>query len=76
MIKKVQPAITGLSSGMFFDNLWSKYQEYGNVLSKGNEKKEPRADRDMYWVFAETTSSFMVLVGVFFPSVTGIDLGL
>uniref|UniRef100_A0AC34QJS4 Uncharacterized protein n=1 Tax=Panagrolaimus sp. JU765 TaxID=591449 RepID=A0AC34QJS4_9BILA len=72
---KARNAIAGLSSGVFWDNLWSKYRTTGEVLSKGNIYKEPKSERTSYYVFAETTTSFMVLVGVFFPSATGIMAG-
>ena len=72
---KFQSAIAGLSSGVFRDNLWDKYRTMGDVLSKGNINKEPKAEHNSFYVFAETTTSFMVLVGVFFPSATGIMAG-
>ncbi|KAE9550063.1 hypothetical protein FO519_006727 [Halicephalobus sp. NKZ332] len=72
---KARNAIVGLSSGMFWDNLWSKYRTRGDVLSKGNINNEPKSESNTFYVFAETTSSFMILVGVFFPSATGIMAG-
>lgn len=57
---------------MFSENLWSKYRQVGDVLTKGKSEREPPADpHNSFWVFADTASSFMILVGVFFPSVTG-----
>lgn len=58
---------------MFYENLWSKYRRAGDVLTKleSGLTTEPTADKNSYWVFVETTTNFMVLVGVFFPSVTG-----
>lgn len=67
-----KPAIPGIASGVFWDNLWSKYRRIDEVLTKLDSAKEPMADpRNSFWVFADTASSFMILVGVFFPSVTG-----
>jgi hypothetical protein len=69
---RMKPAIPGIASGTFWDNLWSKYRSAGEVLTKLDSTREPRADPNTsFWVFADTTSSFMILVGVFFPSVTG-----
>lgn len=69
---RTKSAIPGISSGVFWDNLWSKYRRVGEVLTKLDSAKEPLADSKIsFWVFADTASSFMILVGVFFPSVTG-----
>lgn len=69
---RLKPAIPGISSGVFWDNLWSKYRRVDEVLTKLDINKEPSADpKTSFWVFADTASSFMILVGVFFPSVTG-----
>ncbi|CAD5228337.1 unnamed protein product [Bursaphelenchus xylophilus] len=70
-----QRAITGFSSNAWRENLFSKYQEAGQVLTRGDPVKEPKAEKGSYWVFHDTTTSFMVLVGVYFPSVTGIMAG-
>ncbi|CAD5218573.1 unnamed protein product [Bursaphelenchus okinawaensis] len=68
-------AITGFSSSAWKDNLWPKYREKGTVLTKGNHETEPEAKKGSFWIFEDTTTSFMVLVGVYFPSVTGIMAG-
>jgi hypothetical protein len=64
-------ALTGFSSGVWRDNLWSKYRTAGDILTKGNADEEPAASPGSFWVFEDTTTSFMVLIGVYFPSVTG-----
>jgi hypothetical protein len=69
----IQRAITGMSSGAFFDNLWSKYLRAGELLSRETlpKDKTDRAHVKGFYVFADVTTSFMILVGVFFPSATG-----
>uniref|UniRef100_A0A915BHS6 Amino acid permease/ SLC12A domain-containing protein n=1 Tax=Parascaris univalens TaxID=6257 RepID=A0A915BHS6_PARUN len=72
-----QIAIPGLASGVFFDNLWSKYLRAGELLSKEKLPRErtDRAHAQGFYIFAEQTTSFMILIGVFFPSATGIMAG-
>ncbi|KAL3114260.1 hypothetical protein niasHT_014104 [Heterodera trifolii] len=75
---RMKPAIPGISSGVFFENLYSKYRRSGNVLTKldsSTGELPPENRRTAFWVFTDTTTSFMILVGVFFPSVTGIMAG-
>lgn len=77
---RLKPAIPGISSGVFYENLYSKYRRHGDVLTKLDSKTaelppDPNNRRTAFWVFADTTTSFMILVGVFFPSVTGIMAG-
>jgi hypothetical protein len=66
-----QRAITGFNSNAWSDNLWSKYRTAGDILTKGNADEEPEASENSFWVFEDTTTSFMILIGVYFPSVTG-----
>jgi hypothetical protein len=70
-----QRALPGFASGVWSDNLWRKYRTAGDVLTKGNHEEEPEADANSFWIFEDTTTSFMVLIGVYFPSVTGIMAG-
>ncbi|XP_013770308.1 solute carrier family 12 member 6 isoform X2 [Pundamilia nyererei] len=70
--------IPGLTSGAISENLWSTYLHKGDVLEKRSlhtsQVAHPASDRYPY-VFADITTSFTVLVGIFFPSVTGIMAG-
>jgi len=47
-------------------NVWSHYSEKGNRI--GSRKV---GDRDRGDIIADITTSFVVLMGIFFPSVTG-----
>ncbi|CAI5671788.1 unnamed protein product [Oreochromis niloticus] len=65
--------IPGLTSGAISENLWSTYLHKGDVLEKRSlhtsKVAHPASDRYPY-VFADIITSFTVLVGIFFPSVT------
>lgn len=73
-------SMTDLTWVFFFslltENLWSTYLHKGDVLEKRSlhtsQVAHPASDRYPY-VFADITTSFTVLVGIFFPSVTGTD---
>ncbi|KAM8900342.1 solute carrier family 12 member 6 isoform 2-T4 [Spinachia spinachia] len=71
-------AIPGLASGILSENLWSSYLSRGDVVEKGSlsssRDAQPASTRQPY-VFADISTSFTLLVGIFFPSVTGIMAG-
>ncbi|XP_051256934.1 solute carrier family 12 member 6 isoform X4 [Dicentrarchus labrax] len=71
-------AIPGLASGIISENLWSAYLSKGDVVEKGSLHSSlvshPASTHQPY-VFADITTSFTLLVGIFFPSVTGIMAG-
>uniref|UniRef100_A0A3Q2CHQ0 Solute carrier family 12 member 7a n=1 Tax=Cyprinodon variegatus TaxID=28743 RepID=A0A3Q2CHQ0_CYPVA len=73
------PAIPGLLSGVVKDNLWSNYGPAGIKIEKTNLHSEspqsPSTDNDRYFVFNDITTYFTLLVGIYFPSVTGIMAG-
>ncbi|KAM4017753.1 LOW QUALITY PROTEIN: solute carrier family 12 member 4 [Anomaloglossus baeobatrachus] len=70
--------IPGAASGILSDNLWSTYLEKGEILEKSNihslEVHGSKSKLHLY-VLADITTAFTVLVGIFFPSVTGIMAG-
>uniref|UniRef100_A0A672G0Z0 Solute carrier family 12 member 6-like n=1 Tax=Salarias fasciatus TaxID=181472 RepID=A0A672G0Z0_SALFA len=70
--------IPGLASGIISENLWSSYLSKGDVVEKGSlsssHSSHPASTHQPY-VFADITTSFTLLVGIFFPSVTGIMAG-
>ncbi|XP_012709883.2 solute carrier family 12 member 6 isoform X2 [Fundulus heteroclitus] len=70
--------IPGLASGIISENLWSSYISKGEVLEKsslGSSDAAHPASASHPYVFADITTSFTLLVGIFFPSVTGIMAG-
>lgn len=70
--------IPGLASGIISENLWSSYLSKGDVIEKPSVQSSPQshsASIDQPYVFADITTSFTLLVGIFFPSVTGIMAG-
>ncbi|KAM4713981.1 solute carrier family 12 member 6 isoform 1-T1 [Anableps anableps] len=70
--------IPGLASGIISENLWSSYLSKGEVLEKSllsSSHVAPPASATHPYVFADITTSFTLLVGIFFPSVTGIMAG-
>uniref|UniRef100_A0A3B3IAN0 Amino acid permease/ SLC12A domain-containing protein n=1 Tax=Oryzias latipes TaxID=8090 RepID=A0A3B3IAN0_ORYLA len=70
--------IPGLASGIITENLWSSYLTKGAVVEKSSlssvQASHP-ASIQLPYVFVDITTSFTLLVGIFFPSVTGIMAG-
>ncbi|XP_044290246.1 solute carrier family 12 member 4 isoform X1 [Varanus komodoensis] len=72
------PGIPGAASGILKDNIWSNYMEKGEILEKaGRPSVEAAGHKNNLhlYVYADIATSFMVLIGIFFPSVTGIMAG-
>ncbi|XP_026712760.1 solute carrier family 12 member 4 [Athene cunicularia] len=70
--------IPGAASGILKDNLWSNYMEKGEILEKAHHPSVDVAglkNNLHLYVLSDIATSFMVLVGIFFPSVTGIMAG-
>ena len=61
--------LPGLGSGVIGYNGAPAYRQEGEYSSG---RKPANADQDKFSVVADISSSFTVLVGIFFPSVTGI----
>ncbi|CAL8404327.1 unnamed protein product [Boreogadus saida] len=72
------PAIPGLASGIISDNMWGDYMQKNEVMEKAGlssvDAKGPAESIGMY-VTADIATSFTLLVGIFFPSATGIMAG-
>ncbi|XP_039609143.1 solute carrier family 12 member 7 isoform X2 [Polypterus senegalus] len=71
--------IPGLMSGVIVDNLWSHYGPQGMLVERENQPSLPAADSkfsiSMPYVANDIATFFTLLVGIYFPSVTGIMAG-
>ncbi|XP_053475007.1 solute carrier family 12 member 6-like isoform X1 [Ictalurus furcatus] len=71
--------IPGLASGVIAENLWSSYHSKGDLLEQGSNPTPSSAStypsHHLPYIFVDITTSFTLLVGIFFPSVTGIMAG-
>ncbi|XP_019729338.1 solute carrier family 12 member 7 isoform X2 [Hippocampus comes] len=71
--------IPGLTSGVISENMWSEYGPLGMLVE--NKKlssvggSDPTQDIDLPYVVNDIASFFTLLVGIYFPSVTGIMAG-
>uniref|UniRef100_A0A3B5MCS3 Amino acid permease/ SLC12A domain-containing protein n=1 Tax=Xiphophorus couchianus TaxID=32473 RepID=A0A3B5MCS3_9TELE len=71
--------IPGVTSGVLADNLFGTYYEKGDLIAKPllesvEDHDDPLTNANRY-VLADITSFFTLLVGIYFPSVTGIMAG-
>ncbi|KAK2496165.1 hypothetical protein MC885_001859 [Smutsia gigantea] len=72
------PGIPGAAAGLLHENLWSTYLERSEVVEKpGLPSTDALGLKESLplYVVADIATSFTVLVGIFFPSVTGIMAG-
>uniref|UniRef100_A0A6I8QG39 Solute carrier family 12 member 5 n=1 Tax=Xenopus tropicalis TaxID=8364 RepID=A0A6I8QG39_XENTR len=70
--------IPGVASGLIRDNLWAGYMQKGIIVEKQGLRSAPNSDAlnlDQPYVFSDMTTYFTLLVGIYFPSVTGIMAG-
>ncbi|KAL8176455.1 UNVERIFIED_CONTAM: hypothetical protein K2H54_034777, partial [Gekko kuhli] len=68
--------IPGLASGILLENLWSSYLMKGEIIEKPSlHSADVVGALNQQYVLADITTSFTLLVGIFFPSVTGIMAG-
>uniref|UniRef100_A0A8C6K662 Amino acid permease/ SLC12A domain-containing protein n=1 Tax=Melopsittacus undulatus TaxID=13146 RepID=A0A8C6K662_MELUD len=71
--------IPGITSGVLFDNLWSTYTVKDSIVEKkGQPSVAGSEDTKMSghpYVFTDIMTYFTMLVGIYFPSVTGIMAG-
>uniref|UniRef100_A0A671YGK9 Solute carrier family 12 member 7 n=1 Tax=Sparus aurata TaxID=8175 RepID=A0A671YGK9_SPAAU len=71
--------IPGLTSGVISDNMWSVYGPLAMMVENKNLSSfggsDPAQDIYMPYVVNDITTFFTLLVGIYFPSVTGIMAG-
>uniref|UniRef100_A0A7N8X683 Solute carrier family 12 member 5a n=1 Tax=Mastacembelus armatus TaxID=205130 RepID=A0A7N8X683_9TELE len=71
--------IPGITSGILAENLFGNYYEKGDLIARKDvdsveDQDDPLTNANRY-VLADITSFFTLLVGIYFPSVTGIMAG-
>ncbi|XP_027004862.2 solute carrier family 12 member 7 isoform X1 [Tachysurus fulvidraco] len=72
------PGIPGLTSGAISENMWSSYGLAGVLVEKKMESvaaSELTHDTSLPYVLNDMATYFTLLVGIYFPSVTGIMAG-
>ncbi|XP_007256977.3 solute carrier family 12 member 7 isoform X4 [Astyanax mexicanus] len=72
------PGIPGLTSGVISENMWSSYGPAGMLVEKAidaMEASETTRDVNLPYVVNDIATFFTLLVGIYFPSVTGIMAG-
>ncbi|KAG8179640.1 hypothetical protein JTE90_007370 [Oedothorax gibbosus] len=69
-----RPAIPGLASGVFHSNVQSRFLEQGSFVSS-NQGEERRRGNSYNQILVDLSTSFTVLLAIFFPSCTGILAG-
>ncbi|NXY86989.1 S12A7 protein, partial [Alcedo cyanopectus] len=71
--------IPGIMSGVLIDNLWSTYSEKGSIVEKKDQPSVAGSEEakmgGLPYVFTDIMTYFTMLVGIYFPSVTGIMAG-
>ncbi|XP_010739215.1 solute carrier family 12 member 4 [Larimichthys crocea] len=70
--------IPGLGSGIIRENMWGDYLQKGEILEKpGLQSVDVHGALENFgmYVSADIATSFTLLVGIFFPSATGIMAG-
>ncbi|CAI9535801.1 unnamed protein product [Staurois parvus] len=70
--------IPGVASGLIRENVWSSYLPKDLIVEKSGLLSAPSGDPvdlDQPYVFSDMTTYFTLLVGIYFPSVTGIMAG-
>uniref|UniRef100_A0A2C9K2U8 Amino acid permease/ SLC12A domain-containing protein n=1 Tax=Biomphalaria glabrata TaxID=6526 RepID=A0A2C9K2U8_BIOGL len=63
------PGIPGFRKDIFIDAIYNHYTEIGNIPGTKTPAKHERE------IVSDITTSFVVLIGIYFPSITGVESG-
>ncbi|NWT44413.1 S12A7 protein, partial [Chroicocephalus maculipennis] len=81
LIESLTSFLMTLALGFFplLDNLWSTYSEKGSIVEKKDQPSVAGSEETkmggLPYVFTDIMTYFTMLVGIYFPSVTGIMAG-
>uniref|UniRef100_A0A8C4WUW7 Solute carrier family 12 member 4 n=1 Tax=Eptatretus burgeri TaxID=7764 RepID=A0A8C4WUW7_EPTBU len=71
--------IPGLGSDSILENMFNKYKTKGEIIEETGANvitvKDSHIPDHNSYIYTDITTNFMVLIGIFFPSVTGIMAG-
>ncbi|XP_066441245.1 solute carrier family 12 member 7-like isoform X1 [Eleutherodactylus coqui] len=70
--------IPGVASGVLLDNLWSGYSKKGSIVERNQTSSSAGEGQKAYsqnYILTDIMTYFTMLVGIYFPSVTGIMAG-
>ena len=70
---EMRQGIRGLASSSFFDNVPSKYHDSGDAISNSTIETDYNlgGTPKMGYITTDIYTSFVLLIGIFFPSCTG-----
>lgn len=71
-------AIPGLASGVFHDNIPARFRDKGDVIDRSLDPEDAvvaHGEKTFNQILVDISTSFTLLVGIFFPSCTGIMAG-
>jgi potassium/chloride transporter 4/5/6 len=73
----ITQGILGINSGIFMENMWNSYHDNGAAVSSSKVEVEYNLGGKAPGpqVTVDILSSFTIIIGIFFPSVTGIMAG-
>ena len=69
----IRQGIRGMTSNAFHENVFNKYKEKGDAIANSTQEKEYNlgGNPKYGYILADIYTSFVLLVGIFFPSCTG-----
>ena len=72
----MRQGIRGLASSSFFDNVPAKYHDNGDAISNSTTETDYNlgGTPKMGYITTDIYTSFVLLIGIFFPSCTGRNL--
>ncbi len=73
----IRRGIKGIKSGVFGENVPNNFHEVGDAISSSREEAEYNLGGKPKhgYILNDITTSFTILIGIYFPSVTGNQTG-
>ncbi|XP_011496527.1 PREDICTED: solute carrier family 12 member 4 [Ceratosolen solmsi marchali] len=73
----IRNGLRGLASGVFLENILGSFQEEGQYIAYGSAPRDVdfMGGKSYNQIQVDLTTTFTILIGIFFPSVTGIMAG-